>query len=598
MINTKKDINDIPLVSIFEQAENVKAVSFDLFDTLFARPLIDPEDIFDMIGEKFGIPDFRAHRREAQRRAFARMHEEQRGEITLDGIYDFLDGLSVPAPTLKQAEYELELALTLPNPEMIAIFKSLVATDRQVVITSDMYLPAAFFHDLLEKHGLPQVPIFISSERNATKRDHGELFALVAQELCLRPEHILHVGDNPVSDVQRAREAGFSAFHYLANWLPRPLGRSSASTSLAGAILKAHSSQISAGSFLELGFRHGGPAAVGFLHWIRQRAIAEGIDLLLFISRDGYSLERLAQLEGAESLPRFTYFKGSRTAFTLASINQGNFDHHLNFLLSGAHGLSPFEVFERIGVTPPAQHVLDDLGLGDSITLTDGNMPKMRQLLSARRWDILSVCRRNRRGLFRYLTELGVKDGTRLGLVDIGWNGTTQDALVQALDGLIDVNVTGYYFCLTDLPECLHRRERLQMQALVSTPHVSVDVLQKIYANRVLAELFFSAPHDAVIGYDDGPDGKVKVIEDHGRGPVTDTREAIIGIVEGMEAFSIAFNDLCRSAKFEPNPLDTAWPFINFLTDSQRDATLLADVQNFDAWGSTVNRVLRAKDYS
>ncbi|MCW6511416.1 HAD family hydrolase [Lichenifustis flavocetrariae] len=573
------------------------AVSFDVFDTLFVRPLQDPEDAFDMLGAKFGIPDFRALRRQAQQRAFARMHQEGGREITLAGIYAGFDELPVPAAIMQQAEYDLELALTLPNPEIINLFSSLVAQQRSVVLTSDMYMPVAFFQDLLRRHGLPEVPMFISSDRNATKRDHGELFAIVARDLGLPPSRILHIGDNPVSDVLRAREAGFSIFHYVSSRFYRPLPRSTPSASLASAVAKIHEKDIVGGTFYELGFHYGGPAAVGFLHWIEQRALADGIDLLLFVSRDGYILHRLAEQEDPALLPRHVYFKGSRTAFILSNMNEGNFDTSIDFLVSGAYGLSPSELFDRIGVAPPADWVLSDLGFKPDSVVSDANVKSVRDLIAATRSEILKVCRRNRRGLFQYLHSLEIRSGMHLGLVDIGWNGTTQEAFELTVKGMLNIDVTGYYFCLTDMPDCLRRQATMNMQAMITSKTLSRQVVDDIYLNRTMAELFFSAPHDAVIGYDADAAGHITFVEDRGRGDVTDTRQASEDMVAGAQEFAGRFREICRAADFVPWPLDTVTPFLDLVTARDRDLHLINDIQNFDCWGSTRNRVMRVRDY-
>lgn len=41
-------------------------VSFDVFDTLILRPFASPADLFYVIGEKLGIPDFRTVRKSAR----------------------------------------------------------------------------------------------------------------------------------------------------------------------------------------------------------------------------------------------------------------------------------------------------------------------------------------------------------------------------------------------------------------------------------------------------------------------------------------------------------------------------------------------------
>jgi FMN phosphatase YigB (HAD superfamily) len=589
-------IESCALGELWHRATAADAVSFDVFDTLFVRPLTDPEDLFDILGDKFGIEGFRAARRRAQARAFERMKANGRNEITLDLIYDCFDSrLPVPAVTLRQAEYDLELALTLPNPDMAALFKDLVNSGQRVVLTSDMYLPAEFFQSLLRRHGMPEVTLFISCDMDATKRDHGALFDIVARDLGLRPNRILHIGDNPRSDIEQALAKGFQAHHYRAE-TNVPASRSP-SASLASALFKLQPSGATDSALHALGFRYGGPGAVGFLDWVMRRARQDGIDLLLLVSRDGYILERLLRQQPDESV-KAVYFKGSRTAFTLANINEDNFTDHLDFLLSGADSLSPFEVLERIGVTPPADEVMADLGLGRETVMCAETIVRMREFLFAYRWNILKICRRNRRGLFRYLTSLGVRSGARIGLVDVGWNGTTQDSLQLVLSDLFDVYAKGYYFCLSDSADCARRRRYLDMEAMFSAANVPPPTLQRIYANRVAVELFFSAPHHAIIGYKTGANGEVVAVEDAGRGDVGDLMRIATELGQGIEAFAGRFRAICQAAAFSPTPEDTAWPLIDFVIRDMAAIPALTHVKNFDAWASSRNRVMMLTDYT
>jgi len=470
------------------------AVSFDFFDTLFVRSLLDPEDLFSIIGKRFRIASFAAMRRAAQSEAFRRMHQAGRREITLEGIYACFDALSLPVAELMQAEYEMELSLVHPNAELVELFVETVGSGKAVVLTSDMYLPGRFFAEALARHGLPAVPIFVSSDKNATKRDSGELFDIVATELGIAHEHILHIGDNFESDVRKAGAKGLSTAYYREIRRPEKLRDSTPEASLARALLRKHSRQIPHNSFQELGFLYGGPAAVGFLDWISEQAKRDNVDHVLFLARDGYILNRIAQSHLKSPFIKFDYFLGSRVVFTLAAMNERNFTEFLPFLLSGADGLAPHELLKRIGVHPPSLKVMEDFGLGDDVSVGPDRLAQLRAFLYAYRWEILKVCRRNRRALFVYLHALGIRPGNRVALVDIGWNGTTQDAFEQAISDLMALDVFGYYFCLADTPECLRRRRTRRMSSLISTSSCSLRWLSEFTQIAWAANCFFPHP--------------------------------------------------------------------------------------------------------
>lgn len=585
------------LVQLRRAAEAVDVVSFDVFDTLFVRPLCDPEDLFDIIGERTGIASFRERRRLAQTKAFQVMHAERKKEITLDGIYACFDDLPLPAEEIAGLELALELELTRPNPELRAFFDEIVGTKR-VVITSDMYLPRHFFETLLKKYGLAEVPLFISSHRNATKRDCGELFDIVAAECGVTAARILHVGDNELSDIRRARERGFSAFHYVDSRRAALPAVSTPAASVAFAIGRAIPELPGPDPFKTLGFQVGGPAALAFLHWIKRVAARDEIDLVLFMSRDGYVLERMEKRGDASVFPRCEYFKSSRIALTLAATDESNFEKMVPFLLSGAEELSPFELLERIGVTPWADNVMSDIGLGPEVRLGPATVERLKTFLWASRWEILKTCRAVRAGLFSYLHELGVKPGMRVGLVDVGWNGTSQEALETALRGMLDIDLYGYYLCLTDQPECLRRKALYRMDSMLSPETSGTRVVRKVYANRVAVELFFSAPHHAVIGYDFDANGSLRVIEDQGRGSTQQLSGISASILRGIEQFGAHAGELLQRIEVDPAPEELIRPLLAFLDDMPPDTRrLLASVTNFDAWASSRNRDVSVAEY-
>lgn len=565
------------------------AVSFDFFDTLFVRPLANPEDAFDILAQQFAMPDFRERRRAAQTEAFRRMHTAGRKEIRLEDIYKCMVDTGMPVDQLMRAEYALELALIEPNPEVVSLFRSLLDAGKSVVITSDMYLPVDFFIQALQMHGLANVPLFISADRDATKRDRGDLFDHMTAQLGLQGEDILHIGDNQLADVTRPREKGLMAFHYRVSHEPTVRKTASLANSIGHGLLRTQGRSIPSASYAALGYVYGGAATAGFLDWIRQRARLDGVDHVLFLSRDGYALDRAARAQADSGLPDFCYFLGSRTAYTLAAINVDNFSQFIPFLLSGSGGLAPSELLERIGVPPPSPHIMNELGLGDEVRVTPILHQKIYRFLYAFRWEILKVCQRNRRALYSYLREAGITAGSRVALVDVGWSGTTQEAFELAIRPLMDIKVFGYYFCLADTPERLRRQHTQRMDAMVSTQTTSAATIASIYANRVAVELFFSAPHHSVIGLQPTADG-VEPVLDAGRGNPGNLQTIAAEICQGIQLFSEHYQALHKRLDLRASPLQTAWPLIELVTEEpERTRELLKKVKNFDAWGSSRN---------
>ncbi len=589
--------NNADLLRSIDAAE---VVSFDVFDTLFVRPLADPEDAFDMLGERFGIDGFRSIRREAQIKAFQRMHLAGQGEITLEGIYACMSGLpaNVNAASLCQAEIELELALTVPNADLIDMFKEIVGCKR-VVIVSDMYMPQSFFEVLFDKYSLPRVPMYISADRGATKRDRGELFDRLVAEVGVSADKVLHIGDNHLADVLRAQERGLRAFHYTNPASAPYTVSSSLGASIAASMVKLHDRRDAVNTFYGLGYRFGGPAALGLLDWVRDQAVLDAVDVVLFVARDGYVLDQMVQRGHAPGLPPHAYFPGSRVAFALSTINERNFDRWIEFLVSGSYGLSPDEVLERIGVTAPERSVMEDLGLGDGVIIDAHNLGRVCEFLSAYRAEIVRTAIRNRRGLFNLLRSFGIRSGMRVAMVDVGWSGTTQETLRNALADMLDVEMVGYYLGLADSPECRRRRAEMTMKALLDSSSAGMERMAKLYERRVGVELMFSAPHEATIGYELQDHGKVNVIEDLGRGADSVAlREVVRELQRGMLDFADSYKEVSNRMQYRARPGELAQAILDFAHMPVEYCDVLYALKNSDAWGSSRNLSISMEHFS
>ncbi|MBB4007829.1 HAD-IA family hydrolase [Allorhizobium taibaishanense] len=568
--------------------DSIDAVTFDFFDTLFVRPLRDPEDIFDGIGRKFQIKNFREARQNAQRLGFAKMHAENRKEILFTDIYDCFDLPTLTKQKVRDFEIELEEILLQPNEEIVEFYKY-CREKKKVAIISDMYLPKSFFERVLARHNLEFDEVFVSAELNATKRDSGEIFSLAALSLGVEPTRMLHVGDSLRSDVERAREKSFNTFHYVES-RHEPKTPAMFSESLAYSLYRTTKPDFS-DEYEEVGFNYGGPALSAFSAFLETEAKKDEIDNLLFISRDGFILNEVGKGIFEKHSIQSNYFKGSRTAFNMSAITVENFIDFLPFLVSGCFGLSTHEILERIDVECPSQGLLKDIGLGDDIPITEENFGTLLDFLVSYKWTIIKRAAENRKALFNYLLSLGVKQGMKVGLVDVGWSGTTLEALSRALSGMFDVELTGYFLCLVDTPERIKRSQELNMKSLLNSETLSEGEIAAIYENRVIAELMFTAPHASVIGYSYDPAQKdIGFVLDTGRSLTEVKNTASPSLMRGMRLFNERYRDVHLKVGLEIPPMEAVQPFVTYLsTASTEELSKFRNVKNFDAWGSSKN---------
>jgi predicted HAD superfamily hydrolase len=570
----------------------VRAVSFDVFDTLLVRVLHEPENLFDLMGHQLADRGFAEQRKIAQAHGFKQMAREGRKELTLADIYDNLSHAQHDSAVLAELEQKLEHAVIRVNPEVVAMFHKARNQGKVVVLTSDMYLPHTFFEQLAEHLELSADHLLVSSACDCTKRDQGELFDLLKQRLGLTGEQILHIGDNPLGDVQRAKEKGLHTLHYCppvstAQGLFESLPASSASAYLCAGLARYACYQDSSSPWFRLGWQYGGPLLHGFLDWIHNEVRDEGIDRLLFISRDGFLLHQLHQQHSAGAVEA-RYMRGSRVAFTMAALSEQNFFESVTFFLSGADNITLEDLFARIGVELPDASVLNPLDLSATTRITSCTRKSVGQFLIAMRHKILQVARETRRGLHRHLLELGLTDGMRVAFVDVGWSGTTQKAFERALEGMFELDVQGYYLGLSERAESLSQKTGLRLKTMSEALKLDDRSRALLYDNRAVAELFFSAPYGTTIGYRQDAEGHLSFVEDCERGIDYDIGLLVGSINQGISDYVTDAEQLLRTLAL---PIERYLPMQSLLQllgrPSAEQAALIGRIYNWDAWASS-----------
>ncbi|MBR3632322.1 MAG: HAD-IA family hydrolase [Elusimicrobiaceae bacterium] len=276
-------------------------ISFDIFDTLLIRPYLRPTDLFVHLEKLNQLPGFETRRRLAERTA---RHKRPEGEdVNLDEIYAELSG---PDVALKQQELDLERQTLQPNPALLMLFRYAKQQGKRIIIVSDMYLPADFLEQVLREKGFDGFEKLYVSNRPRKQKGYGTLYYHVEQDLHLDPKTILHIGDNRRSDVRCAKKAGWHALHIpslqeryfqkypllLKFWKQHP--SFDASVTL-GLLIWKEAQGILSPYFERLGYKIGGPASYGFTRWIEKQATARHIPTLLFVARDGYTLQKVFQ---------------------------------------------------------------------------------------------------------------------------------------------------------------------------------------------------------------------------------------------------------------------------------------------------------------
>lgn len=206
--------------------EEIKYVSFDVFDTLVVRPFLNPTDLFSVVDKEFrrftknstGM-DFTKIRifSEIQTRVKKEKQDKKCQDITLDEIYNTMqEEYHIDKEILdktKEKEIEYEIRFCTKRYTGFELYEMALALGKKVICTSDMYLSKDVIDRILKKNGYKDLTnLYVSSELKITKA-HKDLFKYVLEKEGIQAKQMAHIGDNYVSDYENPKKLGIQAQH-------------------------------------------------------------------------------------------------------------------------------------------------------------------------------------------------------------------------------------------------------------------------------------------------------------------------------------------------------------------------------------------------
>lgn len=499
------------LQKILKKLENYDVVSFDVFDTLILRNLLDPGDVFYLTGMKLGISGFRGLRERAQREAVRRKRFRGQGEeVSLQDIYEVIgEWQGVDVQTGMEAEISVERAVCRDNPYWHEVFNGLLAAGKQVVIVTDMYLPEKVIRELLAHCGYEtdQVEVFVSCGESAAKRD-GTLFALVKQRIG-NDFRGIHIGDNKASDVRAARQAGWHALYYQdvhsVGKYYRYFSKSIIAASVCGGILDAqlHNGKVEMTALEEFGFCYYGPLAVGYCGWLAELAADKGIDKFLFVSRDGYLLKEIWEKHFA-AVPG-EYVITSRYALTQINVQEGLelFIQQNIIPQAKKHALTMGQLLSRLqleGMIP----FLEAGGLEKDAVLCRENLEVFLRFLYQQKEEISRIYGDSILAAETYF-EKKITDCNKVCVVDVGWLGTGCLGIHEFLKEHLkwQGEVIGAQTGVECGEQNIEFLARNKIFAYAFTPEQNREIYRShgFDLNSVVDEIVFSAPEPSLRRY-------------------------------------------------------------------------------------------------
>ncbi|MBK5936499.1 HAD family hydrolase [Halorhodospira halophila] len=440
-----------------QAARGISALSLDLFDTLLFRAYGPPGSGYLALGTRVSeeglipcTPEVFARLRQSVERDCWQREDRER-TFTLETIYAALGrelGLTEEQiPPLIDQELALERIALHPLRSSHAWIRLAHLRGVQLVYTSDTYLPESFIRAVLAGHGLlPQgARCFLSSHYGATKHS-GRLFDMVLMELGLPAQAVLHVGDNPYSDVRVARRKGLRTLHFRGGRFNRyesllaahhwdSNGLTSVLAATSRRIRCNHSPDVQPGA-IDAVTGVAAPLLTAYLVWILRRSEALGLERVYFLARDGEILARMAQAlyPRLDTPLEARYLLVSRRSTNLAAVEQTG-EAELAWIFRDAIGRPLGDILELLNLpdteTRTVAETLADPNITARSRIDERTLATVRQLAKDPAWSerILEQATRRQAALLAYLREQGVLDGHRIAFVDLGGVGSQLRAL-------------------------------------------------------------------------------------------------------------------------------------------------------------------------
>lgn len=431
-----------------------EVVSFDIFDTLLARKVLIPEDVFDIVSgralkEGMRLRDFREMRIKAQEKLGLTnpdIYEIYKNFQQLTGVAD------VVKDRLIQLELEAELDVLTARRDMIEAYQYALQQQKKVYLVSDMYLPVSMMELILKQFDIISYEGLMISCDYKKLKIQGLFQELVAK---VNGDSVLHIGDHEINDGICARECGIDTFLVCTPWeliersawsvfLERKPSKINDRSLLGLSVVTMFNSpfKLSGNNELpeledeyRLGFALIAPIVTVFMDWFLNQIKNEGYDGVLFAARDGFLIHRLYKMAVEilkwYDMPKGIYFQTSRKVAVISDMAN---EAVINMLIGMRGVLSPEEVLGQLFGLDQAD--IMPFPEGDDWDLEIYNYVwKHKDQIFQKSADM-------RRNYYRYMGNLELKIGGKYVFYDFVSSGTCQ----KALSKIVPFDLYGRYF--------------------------------------------------------------------------------------------------------------------------------------------------------
>lgn len=404
-------------------------ISFDIFDTLILRPFATPKDLFLVVGERLNILNFYNIRTQAEEyvRKSKQISKKNR-EVNIYDIYSEIfniTGLDPDKGVFTELQTEIDFCFT--NPYMQQVYKMMIEAGKEIVFTSDMYIPGELMKRILLACGYNTFnKLYISCDFECSKGTGG-LYQVLKKDY--PNQRIIHIGDNINNDINKAKERGVSALYYYNCHSVGNKFRAPNMSELVGSFYSGlintylHNGVKTFSQEYEYGFIYGGIYVLGFCNWIHSKVEKEKIEKVIFLSRDGEIYKKTYDLLFPNANTQYFYW--SRIINLKATIENSRIDF-LNRVVTSRANLETPSTIEDLLLSMGLEKLLEAFekeNIKKDYLLLPERVEKIKQVFLNNWNQVEKIYSFNKLYAQNYVME-SVGDFNKVALVDVGWSGT------------------------------------------------------------------------------------------------------------------------------------------------------------------------------
>lgn len=484
-----------------------KYISFDIFDTLIYRDVINPTEVFDIVEKKYNkqnenkINDFKNLRIRSQIEATKLLTEKE--EVTLNEIYEQLKKYYDEniCSNLKKIEIETEINICVPNKKIQEIYNELLRKKKNIIITSDMYLDTNTIEEILKKCGYKDYKKLYLSSTIQKRKSSGSLFKFILNNLNIKGKDLIHIGDNLVSDILMAKLNGIHTKQIINKssnlFYNKKIDKENEVIykNLEKFISNHYHNNNS--YYYNMGYECFGTILYGYSEWLKNNVDNKKI---FFLSRDGYLMKQAFEIIGSEK--NNSYFYASRRALIIPTLWMDDTLKNMLDKLYIRDYIKIDNLFRKLGIeTKKYEKIINKFGfkLEDKIDYNQVfKNKKFMALFNEMKPIIHENSKKEYELLLKYLKQENFNENSII--ADIGWNGNMQMALSNIMKSINkDSKIAGYYFGI--LPESKNIG-KINMKGYLFDEKNNYDIYICLKVINSIFESMFLAPHGSVKKYE------------------------------------------------------------------------------------------------